>query len=476
MVPLESQSNIEVLRTYAIIATKAVERLEKELAEARKQTTEQGFLSEALRDQYVKLQERFFGFGREKLDQRPPTNHKDQQLLIHGDRQAEDATTSKDGTEPGDLTPKTSFYKMAVEELQTEALSRGFKMSEASDWDEVKGLTQDSVEITVIERTYEKIVHKQQKYRFRPSIGTDKEIIVTAPGPVKLNPGCQYSVDFGISVVTDKYESHLPLERQRRKMEGAGLDVSVKTLYGLCRTIAEHGNTVLAQIREDIFNDKSVAVHLDETTWPIIGAENQSYLWVMCNRSATYFQFEPTRSGKIAEEMLKGYEGSILSDGFSGYNRFKEKPKIIVGNCWSHFRREFYDIRGSYPGQATEILGLMDKLFGIEHQAKTWDDLKKLRDEESTASVKEIYEWLLKEREKHLPSSGMIKAIDYGVGRWKQLTAFLTCLALPLTNNDAERALRHSVLGRKNFAGSKSIDGADTAATLYTIIESCKKA
>ena len=90
--------------------------------------------------------------------------------------------------------------------------------------------------------------------------------------------------------------------------------------------------------------------------------------------------------------------------------------------------------------------------------------------------MKEIYEWLLKEREKHLPSSGMIKAIDYGVGRWKQLTAFLTCLALPLTNNDAERALRHSVLGRKNFAGSKSIDGADTAATLYTIIESCKKA
>ena len=46
---------------------------------------------------------------------------------------------------------------------------------------------------------------------------------------------------------------------------------------------------------------------------------------------------------------------------------------------------------------------------------------------------------------------------------------------MPLSNNDAERACRHVVMGRKNFAGSKSIDGADVAAALYTVIESAKK-
>jgi hypothetical protein len=30
-------------------------------------------------------------------------------------------------------------------------------------------------------------------------------------------------------------------------------------------------------------------------------------------------------------------------------------------------------------------------------------------------------------------------------------------------------------MGRKNFSGSRTIDGADVAATLYTVIESCKK-
>ena len=67
-------------------------------------------------------------------------------------------------------------------------------------------------------------------------------------------------------------------------------------------------------------------------------------------------------------------------------------------------------------------------------------------------------------------------AANYALSAWKEFTAFLTDTRLPLSNNAAERALRHAVLGRKNFNGSKTINGADTAATLYTVIESCKKA
>jgi Transposase IS66 family len=46
---------------------------------------------------------------------------------------------------------------------------------------------------------------------------------------------------------------------------------------------------------------------------------------------------------------------------------------------------------------------------------------------------------------------------------------------MPISNNEAERTIRHAVMGRKNFYGSGNHRGADTAATLYTIIESCKK-
>jgi transposase len=477
MVPLEQERNIEVLRAYSILATKEVERLQRELAAVLKPHTEEGFLDIGLRDQLVKLQTKFFGFGRETTH-RPPTHHKKQDLLLHGNRMSGEAAGEMQGEAKPDEKghPKLKFYETALEELKREAISRGFEMSKADAWEEIKGLTQDSVEITVVERVYEKVVHKQKKYRFLPSVGTDKQIIVTAPGPVKLKPGCHYSVDFALSTVSDKYEYHLPLERQRRKMEAAGLDVSVKTLYGLCEAVAEHANSILPQIKEDIFNDKRVAAQIDETPWLILGQDGKSYMWALSNRSATYFQFEPTRSGKVAEELLKGFEGAILSDGFSGYDRFKKLPHITVGNCWAHARREFYDIRQNYPDETAMVLDVMDELFDIERKAKTWDELQKLRQEESTPVLKKLHALLLELRALHFPSSGFVSAVDYCFGRWKELTAFTTDLRLPLTNNDPERALRHVVLGRKNFAGSKAINGADVAATLYTVIESCKKA
>ncbi len=68
-----------------------------------------------------------------------------------------------------------------------------------------------------------------------------------------------------------------------------------------------------------------------------------------------------------------------------------------------------------------------------------------------------------------------MKAVNYTLNHWRELTLFLQDLSLPLDNNQAERALRHAVMGRKNFGGSKTIDGADVAAALYTVIETAKK-
>lgn len=76
---------------------------------------------------------------------------------------------------------------------------------------------------------------------------------------------------------------------------------------------------------------------------------------------------------------------------------------------------------------------------------------------------------------RHLPQSGIRKAINYTKKLWPELARFAEDMRLPLSNNDAERALRHVVMGRKNFNGSKTINGADTAAAIYTVIESAKK-
>ena len=146
-----------------------------------------------------------------------------------------------------------------------------------------------------------------------------------------------------------------------------------------------------------------------------------------------------------------------------------------VGQCCSHARREFYERKDTYPTEAKEALAFIDSLFAIEAKAKTFDELRRLRESESRDVIREFHAWMLKARAKYLENTGLHQAVAYCLKFWDELTLFTRDLSLPLSNNDVERALRHIVMGRKNFKGSKTVNGADTAASLYTVIESCKR-
>lgn len=476
MRPLEQETDINQVKAYAKAiesqlaqAYKTIERLQKKLGESS-----QIWMSEELRDQLTRLERKFFGFGRETVHSRP-VGHKDQQLKMHSLRPHDEEARKTSRSFPKVDDPVKVDYAMGKSDLAEESRMRDVHAG-AEAWEEIEGLFQESTEITVVERVYRKVIHRQKKYRLKDAYNkTGKEVIVTAKGPVKLREGNSYSVDFALSVVMDKYAYHLPLERQRRKMEDeSGLTIDVKTLYDQCKGVHEHVEKILPKIRRDILSD-FCAVHIDESPWRILGSESTGYMWVMSNRIGSYYSFEPTRSGAIASELLKGYEGAIVTDGYGGYNRVKDLPSIRRGLCWAHARREFYERWDDYPKECGEILDLIDDLFAIESKATSFDELRKLRAIEAREQVNKIHEKLIEVRWRFLPGEGISKAIDYCLKFWKELTLFLEDLSVPISNNDAERALRHVVLGRKNYAGSKTIDGADLAAAMYTVIESCKK-
>ena len=440
------------------------------------------WLNTELKDQLTRLQKKFFGFGRETLPGKParPIGHAGQEVLALTARpQEKTEPTPKAGTaKASDLRPETESkaHDFPTPDLVAESLTRGLAMSVgAKAWKKIEGLTEDTVEITITERTYRKVIHKQAKYRLKDEYNTsDKEVIITAPGPVKVKPGMTYSVDFALAVAVDKYEYHLPLERQRRKMESAGLAIDVKTLYSMCEAVAEHCHAVLPAIKNEIKTDYA-AVCLDETPWRILSDKTHGQMWVMSNRLGSYYQFEPTRSGAIAEEMLAGYDGAIVTDAFSGYNRLDKKPTIRVQNCLAHARREFFERYDDFPTECHRVIELIDQLFAIEREAKSIEDIRALRVLRSKPIVDELRNFLFETKARFLPSEGISKAIHYCLNHWKQLTHFLTDSTVNLSSNEAELALRHVVVGRKNFLGSQTINGADTAAALYTVMETAKK-
>jgi transposase len=59
------------------------------------------------------------------------------------------------------------------------------------------------------------------------------------------------------------------------------------------------------------------------------------------------------------------------------------------------------------------------------------------------------------------------------LARWEGLTRFVDEPRVPLDNN-AERALRGPVVGRKNHYGSRSVRGTQVAALFYALCETAR--
>ena len=327
---------------------------------------------------------------------------------------------------------------------------------------------EESSEFEVLERRYVLKRHKRQKYSCKGC-----HSVVTAPGGVKLTPGGEFSIQIATQIACDKFEDHLPLERQRNQMRRAGLNLEVKTLYGLTEHLYHRLYDLNEMIRQDVLEEKWI--HIDESPISFYNPKkSKGYVWSMSNSRGAYYQFEPTRSGKVAREMLQGYEeGVVVTDGFSGYHFLDDEDKIIHAYCWAHVRRKFYEAM-SFTKKCGVVVDLIDDLYEVEHEGESLDHLLCLRNEKSTLIVKKIDDWIDSMDGHYLESTSLGKAIQYYLQRKDGLHYFLENKYVPIDNNMAERRQRCPVMGRKNFLHFKSVNGADVGSFFYSVIESCK--
>src|SRR3712207_30569 len=82
--------------------------------------------------------------------------------------------------------------------------------------------------------------------------------------------------------------------------------------------------------------------------------------------------------------------------------------------------------------------------------------------------------WLRAQYERVSRKAEIGKAIAYTLNHWQALTRFLEDGRICISNNATERALRGIAVGRKNWTFAGSDRGGERAATIYTLIETCK--
>jgi transposase len=213
----------------------------------------------------------------------------------------------------------------------------------------------------------------------------------------------------------------------------------------------------------------------DETFWRLMeSGENKRWqTWAVCAPNAVSYQIRDSRSAATAAEVLGDYAGTILCDGYSGYESLmKRGGRFQLAHCWAHVRRKFVEAEEFAPEPCKQVVDLIGELYAVERECNSDEARAQARAERSRELIKLIHSWALDRR--CLPQSPLGKAIRYMGDLWPGLVRFIDEPRLALDNNATERALRGVVLGRKNHYGSPSERGTEVAALFYSLIESAK--
>jgi transposase len=97
-----------------------------------------------------------------------------------------------------------------------------------------------------------------------------------------------------------------------------------------------------------------------------------------------------------------------------------------------------------------------------------------LRQERVLPLVNEFFEWVRAETSAQPGRTLAASALGYAANQEQELRAVLLDVHLPLDNTRSERALRKLVVGRKNWMFYGSDAHAESAASTFTLIATCR--
>ena len=324
----------------------------------------------------------------------------------------------------------------------------------------------------------------------RAVVVPEARAVIVAPLPVQPIPKSLAAPGLCAFIATSKYQDGLPLYRQETILARHGLTVSRATLASWMIRLGEL-IVPLINLAEEVQLAHDI-LQMDETTVQVLkengrAAQSESRMWVRrggpSDKPVILFNYDPSRSGKVAWRLTEDFKGYLQSDGFSGYDAVGKREGVVHVGCLAHARRKFDEAlkaqrAGDRGGLAAEGLALIQRIYRIEKAAReaglTPEQRKQLRDERARPVWDELRRWLDAKRG-HAPPQMLIgKAMTYLDNQWPQLIRALDDGRLEVDNNRCENALRPFVLGRKAWLFSDTPAGAEASARLYGFIETAK--
>ncbi len=247
-----------------------------------------------------------------------------------------------------------------------------------------------------------------------------------------------------------------------------GLELSTGTI---CQTIRESGRSV-APLEEELIRDieEAALAYVDETSWKEAGA--LCWLWVFRTLTVVFFMVGKRDRTIFAKLLLSGrFKGIVMSDGWIVYREYANRLR-----CWAHLARKIKGITESSNFLAAMIGMEIEDLFNALQQA-----IYEARQAEIpvvgleiqyAAEIEKLRQLcLLHQDNQHEKLKAFAREM---LCDWATIIRQVREPLLPLTNNEAERILRHWVIDRLLSHGTRTPEGTRSFTLLASVIETCR--
>lgn len=323
-------------------------------------------------------------------------------------------------------------------------------------------------------------------YECRKCRGKGTSIMKTAGVPEPVIAHSYASPGTVAFVMKQKFINGVPLYRQEAEWKQMGIDLSRATMANWIIYSSDHWlKPIVNRMHQILLLQKHS--HADESTVQVLNepgkkATTKSYMWVYstikeCEYPIRIFVYAPNRSGYNPRNFFKGFHGTIITDAYAGYNNI---PGCINAYCWAHMRRKFRDalpnnlenVEKTLPKIGMDKIG---KLFDIESKIEgvSAEEKVKIRQKKSKPLLDDFFSWC-RENQNVSASAKLSTAFSYALNHEDGLRQYINDGYIPMTNSLDERTIRPFAVGRKNWLFSTSVEGAESSANAYSVIETAK--
>jgi transposase len=350
-----------------------------------------------------------------------------------------------------------------------------------------------SEQLELIPAKLKVIQHDRVKYACRHcqehGVSGNVEIADKPPQPIEKGlpaPGlCAYTV-------LSKFGDHTPLYRTEDITSRYGYTIRRSTQCGWQAVLADLALALVLRMKFLVLRSK--VIHTDDTSIKLLegsGPAQTAKFWPYlgdCDHPYTVFDFTRTRERDGPVKFLKGFDGFLQADAYSGYDSVYAGDQVKEVACWVHARRYWHQAVDNDALRANKALSYIARLSQIEKQLRKSipvEDLQGHRDfgavaaarkEHSVPILEAFKSWLDAEQndKRILPKSPIRSAFTYTLNQWEALCRYTTEGFLSLSNNLAERTVKIPAIGRKNYLFVASHNGGCRAAIHYSLVSSAK--